>query len=111
LRRISARDAEAMKRARNDMKFRRHAGTDQPSGVLQAFFEEQIERADRDESPRQPAQVGGPRRHGLDGYVRSAGFHAQQRAPAEAVVLRRPYELTAIRMRIGNAAGAIVEHG
>jgi hypothetical protein len=41
-----ASDCESMKGAGNDMKLRRHAGTDEATRVFQIFFEKQIERAD-----------------------------------------------------------------
>jgi hypothetical protein len=55
--RQSARNAESMKGAGNDMKLHRHAGTDEATRVFQIFLEKQIERPDGYECGGQPGQI------------------------------------------------------
>src|SRR5271166_2933068 len=92
------------------MKFRGYPGAGQPAGIFHVLFKKKVERSDSDECRWQPTEIRRPRRDRGSGYIRTARLGSQQRAPAEAIGGGRPDELAAIRMQIGCAPGAIVDH-
>jgi len=58
-------DVEAVIGAGIDMQLGRHAGGQQPLGIVDILVEEDVERADADEGRRQAGQAFRPRRRGI----------------------------------------------
>lgn len=91
-RRVSAENVEAMKSARINMEFNGDAGPRQTGGVGDVLINEEVERRAGDEGGRQAAEVSGSRGGSVGRHIWAARLVAQERGPAEAIVVRRPDE-------------------
>src|SRR5215469_8027024 len=89
---------EAVIRPRIHVKLDRHPRAAQSIRIDHVFFKEEIKTSNRNADWRQARHIRCSRSRRIRRDVGRAGLFAQQRTPAETVVLLRPDELTDVRM-------------
>src|SRR5690606_22331948 len=99
-----------MKSARINIEFNGDAGPRQTGGVGDVFINEEVERRAGDKGRRQATKVGGSRGGSVGRHIWAARLVAQERGPAEAIVVRRPDEFAGDWVGLSRNACAVIEH-
>src|SRR5262249_30283853 len=109
--RVACQHVEAVEGPWDDEQFGRDARVDQTASIFDVLIDEEIERADADESRRETLKLCSSRGNSGGGYVCPTRIGAEEGAPAEAIGLGRPDQFADVRGYDARAAGPVVEHG
>src|SRR5205814_5415034 len=101
---------EAVIRPRIHVKLDRHPGAAQSIRIDHVFFAEEIKTANRNVARRYTRHIRRSRSRRIRRDVGRTRLFAEQRTPAEIVVLLRPDELADVRMQVLAHRRAVVNH-
>src|SRR5262245_57535375 len=88
--RVACEHVEAVEGPWDDEQFGHDARVDQTASIFDVLIDEEIDRADADESRRETLKLWSARGNSGGGYVCPTRIGAEEAAPAEAISLGRP---------------------